>query len=329
MSGKSKIEWTDATWNPVDGCTPVSAGCDHCWALRMSRRTFGRRPFSEVQCHPDRLNQPLHWRKPRKIAVCLMGDLFHQAIGDRFIAEIFQEMWLSSRHTFQVLTKRPARMLAFLSRAKSWEGWMTIDGKPIKGYGGNAPILGTSGKWPIPNVWLGVSVEDQKTADERIPLLLQTPAAVRFVSYEPALGPVDLERGGFSLLRPVKSPANQQWPGLDWLIAGGESGPGARPSHPAWFRSVRDQCQADGVPFFFKQYGEWAPYYYASSVERPLLKVSVPIWGKSPGFEKAKEVIVQDPGKGMAGDINMIRLGKKRAGRLLDGREWNQSPEVK
>ena len=292
MSGKSKIEWTDATWNPVDGCTPVSAGCDHCWARRMSRRTFGTRPFSDVRCHPERLKQPLHWRKPRKIATCLMGDLFHPKIPARFIVDVLEVMAACPRHTFQVLTKRPERMAALL----------------FGEVGGNDYL---------PNVWLGVSVEDQKTADERIPLLLETPAAVRFVSYEPALGLVDFgavkitvgyvdsltgryDDGGSGYDDGIA--ANS----LDWVIAGGESGPGARPAHPDWFRKVRDDCQAAGVPFFFKQWGEWFPRDN---------------WEDNP-----PELVLFE---GLEGSYPVHRVGKKRAGRLLDGREWNEFPEVK
>ena len=293
MSGQSKIEWTDATWNPVTGCTPVSAGCDNCWARRISRRTFGNRPFSEVRCHPERIEQPLHWRKARKIAVCLMGDLFHADVPARFIVEIFETMAACPQHTFQVLTKRPDRIASVLF------------GEEGRFYLGGGDFLA--------NVILGTSVEDQPTADDRILKLLMSGWAGKFfVSYEPALGPVDLERGGFFLISPTQSPSGINWLGLDWVIAGGESGPGARPAHPDWFRSVRDQCVAAGVPFFFKQWGAWL---HSSQMDEDRVEHALHIHVKNP-----KRVQVWPDGS------CSVRLGKKRAGRLLDGREWNEFP---
>jgi len=249
-----------------------------------------------------------------------MSDLFHKDVPDDFIARVFQSMRAISRHTFQILTKRPARALELLSRVQRWEGWYTLDGDEPKGYQGSASIMGDDDNWPLHHVWLGVSVEDQKTADERIPLLLSTPAAVRFVSYEPALGPVDLERGGFSLCSPIKSPAGKQWPGLDWVIAGGESGPGARPANPDWFRSVRDQCQAASVPFLFKQWGEWFP----RDQWKYKLKLVLPS-DKRAYYESRRTHLFEGP----HGLCPSHRVGKKRAGRLLDGREWNEFPEAR
>jgi len=216
MSGKSKIEWTDATWNPVDGCTPVSAGCDHCWARRMSRRTFGTRPFSDVRCHPERLKQPLHWRKPRKIATCLMGDLFHPKIPARFIVDVLEVMAACPRYTFQVLTKRPERMAALL----------------FGEVGGNDYL---------PNVWLGFSAENQETFDERWAYMRPLAEAgwVVWASLEPLLSCIILSDDYLRLSQ--------------WTVAGGESGPGARPTDDLWFRLVRDQCEAAGVKFFMKQ----------------------------------------------------------------------------
>ena len=232
--GKTKIEWTDDTWNPATGCTPVCAGCDHCWARRMSRRTFGARPFSEVRCHSDRLDQPLHWRKGRKIAVSLMGDLFHPKVPARFIVEVFEVMAECPQHTFQILTKRPERIASVLfgeeGRFYLWRGDF------------------------LPNVWLGTSIEDQPSADDRIPKLLASGWAGKvFVSYEPAIGPVDLrvfanQKGhDYSVFRNCHALIP------DWVIAGGESGPGARPAHSDWFRSVISQCKSAGVPIFMKQ----------------------------------------------------------------------------
>lgn len=233
MDANSSIEWTDATWNSVTGCSKVSQGCKHCYAERIFNRPYPGRDFTDVRTHPDRLEWPLKWRgskqaksegRPSRIFVNSMSDLFHEKVPDEFIDKVFAVMAMAKQHTFQVLTKRPERMRAFLRN----------------------PYWGRSAA--LPNVWLGVSVEDQPTADKRIPILLQTPAAIRFVSYEPAIGPVDFEQyTGYRRMRDFKE--------LDWVIAGGESGPHARPSHPDWFRSVRDQCQAAGIPFLFKQWG--------------------------------------------------------------------------
>lgn len=182
MSDNSRIAWTDATWNVVTGCTPASAGCAHCYASTFARRGMGEwkgRPFSEVHCHEDRLANPLHWKKPRKVFVCSMGDLFHEAVPDEFVERVLSVIQTTPQHDYQLLTKRPDRMLAFMTR-------------PVGAWTHSAHPLSLS--WPYSNLWLGVSVEDQATADARIPLLLQTPAAVRFVSAEPMLGPVELSR---------------------------------------------------------------------------------------------------------------------------------------
>lgn len=282
----TKIEWTDEVWNPVTGCTKVSQGCKNCYAERLAERFWGKRKFTDVQCHPERLEIPLHWRKPRRIFVNSMSDLFHDAVPGSFIADILHVIGHSycAQHTFQVLTKRPKRMYEFFES--------------------NPGAI-------IPNLQLGISAENQETANERIPWLLKTPAAVRFVSYEPALGPVyfgedtpegwysyltgDIEMGIGTFKRPDGAPK------LDWVIAGGESGPGARPAHPDWFRAVRDQCRAAGIPFFFKQWGEWWPGEFGR-----LYNASVKSWTDG-----------QD----------MWRIGKKNAGRLLDGREWNEYPQ--
>jgi len=266
MSDKTKIEWCDASWNPVTGCSKVSEGCQNCYAERMAWRFYSgsdkytsRSSHFKVQCHIERLDIPIGWRKPRKIFVCSMGDLFHEAVPAAFIAEVFgvmacatvdcgkrheheEECWQGPPHTFLVPTKRPERMLRFFREELSRE---------MEHWQGDAPLsVALDVGWPLQNVWLGVSVENQAKAAERIPLLLQAPAAVRFVSVEPMLGPVDL------------SPwlCDHEWEhgtpgGLNWVICGGETGPGARPMDPAWARSLRDQCQlaGAGVPFFFKQ----------------------------------------------------------------------------
>jgi protein gp37 len=181
---RSSIEWTDATWSPVTGCTKVSEGCRHCYAETMAKRFWGDRHFGDVQCHPDRLEQPLRWRKPRRVFVNSMSDLFHPAVPDDFIDRVFAVMALCPQHTFQVLTKRPERMRAWFDGGEHLR--MTRCFRNFQHY--TKPV----GPWPLPNVWLGVSVEDQATADERIPVLLDTPSALCFVSAEPLLGEIDL-----------------------------------------------------------------------------------------------------------------------------------------
>lgn len=247
--GKSKIEWTEKVWNPITGCTPVSEGCKNCYAERTAKRLRGRcgydkdNPF-KVTIHQDRFNEPLHWREPRKVFVCSMGDLFHQKVGIKNLWQILSVMGMVKKHTFMVLTKRPGAMRLIIDK---WN---------------------RESFWPLSNVWLGVSVENQRRADERIPILLQIPAAVRFVSVEPMLEKIDLKsffrrravgdclpavRG----LRIVRSEAGPG--GVDWVICGGESGPGRRPFDLERARMLRDQCKAADVPFFMKQVDKVRP----------------------------------------------------------------------
>jgi protein gp37 len=243
--GETKIEWTEKVWNPVTGCTKVSQGCKNCYAERVFPRPYPGRAFTDVRTHPDRLNDPMHWRKPCRIFVNSMSDLFHEAIPDDFIFAVFVTMARAKQHTFQALTKRAKRMCDLLC---SWQQ------KGLTLREGCGAVL--------PNVWLGVSVEDQKTADERIPLLLQTPAAVRWISAEPLLGPIDLRylhfdgvceidslAGTHGVLRPHGG-ANKR---LDWVVVGGESGPHARPMRELWARELVQHCQVHKVPVFMKQ----------------------------------------------------------------------------
>jgi len=243
MSVGTGIEWTEATWNPVTGCDRVSAGCDHCYAATLAKRlkAMGNPRYQKdgrpetsgpgfgVTLHHDQIDLPLRWKKPKVVFVNSMSDLFHDMVSESFVAAVFDVMAEASQHTFQVLTKRPRRMQGMLER------WLA-NGNEIDGH------------WtPAPNVWLGTSVEDQKWADQRIPLLLEAPAAVRFLSCEPLLGSIDLR------LDPETAKA------LHWVIAGGESGPGYRPMQLEWARSLRDQCRKTRVPFFFKQWGGRTP----------------------------------------------------------------------
>jgi protein gp37 len=246
--GNTKISWATKVWNITTGCKPVSAGCAKCYAHRMADRFWATqyppnadgtpRKFTDVRCHDDRLDEPMHWKKPARIFVDSVSDLFHKDVPDGFIFGVFMRMAYCRIHTFLILTKRPARMLSWITK-----NWMTdCDGN-------------YHDELTLSNVYLGVSVEDQQTADERIPLLLQIPAAKHFISYEPALAAVDfgefqpfkLLQGGLRGLSGVLSGR------IDQVIQGCESGPGARPMDIEWARSVRDQCKASGTAFFLKQ----------------------------------------------------------------------------
>lgn len=270
MSDKSRIEWTDASWNPVRGtkgrhhCVRVSEGCKHCYAATMNHR-FGGPDYVKGADTPrldeEALLQPLKWTKPRRIFVCSMTDLFMDEHSDEMIDQVFGVMAASGRHTFQVLTKRSRRMrdyiLGLADKGGSGRGFKRLEaaagsvGFTLQ-YEGH-PLL----SWPIPNVWLGVSAENQERADQRIPDLLATPAAVRFVSAEPLLSGINFD----ALPRPFEfhqSPHGwMAWLAqrLHWVIVGGESGSGARPCDVSWIRSIKDQCKAAEVPVFVKQLG--------------------------------------------------------------------------
>lgn len=286
------IEWTDRTWNPVRGCSRVSEGCRHCYAERQAARfsdpgqyahgfvertPSGPRWTGRVELVPEKLEGPLRWSRPSRVFVNSMSDLFHESLPDEAIDRVLAVMAVTRWHTYQVLTKRPQRMRAYLeglgralaepshlsgpehrwdrARRRLWERSRGHERERIG-------VLGACPPWPLPNVWLGVSVEDQATADERIPHLLATPAAVRFVSAEPLLGPVDLAGigGGNDWLGEPpgsidKVPQAPEPNGIDWVIVGGESGPGARPCDVDCVREIVAQCRAAGVACFVKQIG--------------------------------------------------------------------------
>jgi protein gp37 len=356
MSDRSAIEWTDATWNPVRAsfrttvrypnlgametrigwhCEHISEGCRYCYAESMNRRFGtgldykpGHRGDIEIFLDETTLLAPLRWKKPHMIFVCSMTDLFASFVTDEWIDRIFAVMALCSRHTFQVLTKRPERMREYccamiagkrniIQAAKDFRNSITdaavARGSLIVDY----PEEGEPIKIrPLPNVWLGTSCEDQAAADERIPHLLATPAAIKFVSAEPLLGSIDLtelypdiqSENALHALAGIRANPNGTASfcrGLDWVIVGGESGPHARPMNPDWARSIREQCKAANVPFFFKQNGEFRP---VSDI--PIEEI--PNGGYIYKFGPTGE--------------SVCRIGKKRAGRLLDGVEHNGMP---
>ncbi|HEV2521058.1 MAG TPA: phage Gp37/Gp68 family protein [Candidatus Acidoferrales bacterium] len=270
MSGRTGIEWTDATWNTVTGCTKVSPGCAHCYAERITERFHGPGSFEKVILHPEKLDEPLHWRKPRRVFVNSMSDLFHEDVPDEFIDRVFAAMALASQHTYQVLTKRPDRMLSYFGRSldERLVRDALVEGTAQNIYAERNPLETDCSLWlavhlPLRNIWLGVSVENQRFADERIPLLLRTPAAVKFISAEPLLGPVCLTDVKEQIVPEMKGDNHIHINSLrcivpshiDWVIVGGESGPSARPMQLEWARSLRDQCKATRTAFFMKQLG--------------------------------------------------------------------------
>lgn len=322
----SKIEWTGDTWNPLAGCTIVSPGCANCYAMREAHR-FARHPNEKVSAkyagtttlvkgkpvwtgrvnvaHEEAILKPLRTKKPTMYFVNSMSDLFHENVPYEVVDRIFAIMALCPQHTFQLLTKRSARMREYMTsigngdgeRIPGWRDAM-IEGMAQKLHHemtGEYPSLWLAVNLPLRNVWLGVSAEDQPRADQRIPDLLATPAAVRFVSAEPLLGPLRLP------------PELLELRNRAWVIVGGETGKGSRPMHPEWARDIRDQCfstgmrKEDHMPFFFKQWGDWTS---VSAREGD---------GEHHTFPDG---------------VTVRRIGKKAAGRLLDGIEHNATPEV-
>lgn len=302
MADNTTIEWADATVNAVNGCSVLSPGCTNCYAMRLAGTRLREHPSragltqpskagpvwtGEVRLNEQQLLQPLRWRRPRRIFWNAHGDLFHDAVPDEWIDRVFAVCAASPQHTHMILTKRTARMQAYLTTKKAAAPIMVAIGD------GTLEQHPWNNELKVPsNVWLGASVEDQQRADERIPDLLATPAAKRFISAEPLLGPVDLDR--WLELGGLNTDLGLSNPGVDWLIVGGESGPGARPMHPDWVISLRDQCATAGVAFFLKQWGEYLPVWNDHDVRKT-------------GYEFRK-------------------VGKKAAGRRLHGCEHSEFP---
>jgi protein gp37 len=300
----------------------------HPSRARLTQMTKGGPVWTgEVRFSEAWLGQPLRW-SARKIFVCAHGDLFHPSVPDAWIDRVFAIIALTPRHTYQILTKRPDRMQEYISDPETPR---RIDLIALS-YVRPDDILLITDIWPFPNVWLGVSIEDQRRAHERIPYLSAAPAAMRFVSCEPMLGPIDLTD-----FFPGKYPGTERdfrhcrggfGPALNWVIVGGESGPQARPMHPDWVRSLRDQCGVDHVPFFFKQWGEWAPIVGARDggfigeksefLTKEWIEERWFDWGRPGWMDFADSIDIEQA---------VERVGKHFAGHLLDGREHREMPE--
>ena len=364
MADQSHIEWTDATWNIITGCTLVSEGCRHCYAAKLAATRLANPPSrkglarqnakgeykftGEVRFNEQWLDQPLRWKRPRKIFVCAHGDLFHEGVSDDWLDQVFAVMALCPQHVFQVLTKRPERMRAYFAGGALNRVWNAAVALDCQHHVANdevgsflLPADPKNPTWPLPNVWLGTSVEDQERADERIPVLLDTPAAVRWISAEPLLGPVDLQSikiacpndpadccGGqayddvlnrTTTCRACEGPEVWNGPRLDWVVVGGESGAGARPMHPDWARSLRDQCKDAGVPFLFKQWGSNEPgELLDDGRDEP--------WRRWASGEENWALSEYGKPKDSLAKWKFSNVGKARAGRMLDGVEHNGYP---
>lgn len=336
MSDGTQISWCDATWPVVVGCDKISPGCQHCWAINDSwRLSHNPNPkVSEVYAGtakktagglnwtgvvrpvPQRLDWPLRWRDPRRIFVCSQADLFHEGVPDDYIDKVFAVMAMASQHTFQLLTKRADRLLLYFRNPRAdfevthgivgdmcsdrhWRYFSGISKKTRQ-----VPHF----RWPLGNVWLGVSVEDRRHGLPRIEQLRETPAAIRFLSIEPLLedlGELDLR-------------------GISWVIVGGESGKGVRPMHPAWVRSIRDQCLAAGVAFHLKQWGHWLPVEDVGKPRQPEDRYLSMQFERFDFSGHPQGHSGYDPRSAW----RFRGVGKKAAGAELDGREWREFPEV-
>lgn len=311
MGKESKIEWCDSSWNPIRGCTKISQGCKNCYAETFAERWRGvpGHPFEQgfdLKLIPHKLGEPVKWKEPKRIFVNSMSDLFHDGVPFEYICKVFAVMGIENRHTYQILTKRPERMREFMTgkdrHKEILEAYFELNSQKVLK---TTMVDGRGGWFPLENVWLGTSVENADVL-HRIDTLRQTPAALRFLSIEPLLGPL----GKLNL------------EGIGWVIVGGESGPGARPMHPDWVREIRDQCQAAGVSFFFKQWGEWIPSgQRLDGIVNPRA-----IFGDAFPAKKGK---TNWPVHEFERDLLIsFKIGKKLTGRLLDGREWNEMPQL-
>lgn len=352
MGDGSKIEWTDATWNPLVGCSKASAGCDNCYAIRVAHRGMspqhrGLTVVPEGQTGPEwnglvnlvpgLLDQPLRWQRPRRIFVNSLSDLFHPEVPTAYIEQVFAIMALAPRHVFQVLTKRPKRMRRMLNdpmfagRVAEAGLQLSLESKAVAKAALRAqtgeqvnPALTERGLLVLPNVWLGVSVEDNAVA-WRARELRDTPAAVRWISAEPMIGPLDAV----------------DLSGMDWIVAGGESGPGARPLHPDWLRNLRDRCEIindvaalpggpegrTGTAFHFKQWGDWSPGEAdasGSSLTGDRRQLQRGILLDREGAERDTNELSSF--RLPDGWVRMAKVGKGKAGRELDGRTWDDWP---
>lgn len=369
MAVGTQISWTEATWNPIVGCSVLSPGCKHCYAMRMARRLelMGQARYAGLtqmtaagpvwtgETRPvfETLFAPVLRAKPTIYFVNSMSDLFHETVPQEIIDRIFAVMAISARHVFQLLTKRSARMRAYL-RDPETPGRIYQEVCSIvteEGHDFGVILIAHPGQeafappgprvrlgvWPLPNVWLGISAEDQKRADERIPDLLQSPAALRWVSAEPLLGRIDFrmiaadDTGEIDALTGTvfcqgrNEPA--KIPRLDWIVVGGESGPEARPMHPDWARQIRDACRATDVIFHFKQWGAWIP-----KIDRER---DDPDWRADYSHkfnDRRPEIrwLNLDGGRGFHGERFHImrRVGAKKAGYELDGQTHRDLPKL-
>ena len=395
MSDNSNIEWTGSTLNAIAGCRKISPECDGCYAIadawRMAHNPNEKMKAKFLPVVSNERGKP-NWtgkvtfteeplfaairnKKPTTYFVNSLSDLFYEEVKDEWIDKHFATFALCPQHTFQILTKRPERMREYVGNTPRngetasgnvkdclyrWSRHFPAFVAPKDHYNKIANAQATF-QWPLPNVWLGTSVGTQKYADERIPALLQTPAAVRFLSMEPLLGPIDLNRdiGGTRWIGGQRGCdgthhgiGSQECPseshhhhddrcskGIDWIITGGESGPKSRPMHPDWVRSIQDQCNAAGVPFFFKQWGAWWPIgqmpdgvsdsYYDPKHGKPKR----PDYDDRPAPKPVQTTVLQLDGSQEfafpSGSMTCLKVGKKKAGRLLDGRTWDEMPEAK
>lgn len=363
---KTGIEWTNATWNPLRGCTMVSDACDNCYAMSMAYRFSGEgQPYEglarmtskgarwtgEVMLVPSVLDQPIRWQRPRKIFVNSMSDLFHEKVSFDFIDQVFAVMALARHHTFQVLTKRPDRMAEYFAADPDELLYRWAQSIPAERLcDANFDLVHRNTDFPLPNVWLGVTVENQDAANGRIPLLASVPAKVRWLSCEPLLGPVDLSRWMYPALdlyvcqrcgdelgegEDMRGDRHNACGGqldsngvtdtgpIDWVVAGGESGKGARPMHPNWARALRDECRAALVPFFFKQWGEWAPIKPESfcQLSRKRWSHDTKAWAAD-----GREYNPVDPAEDHFPSVMVYRVGKRKSGSALDGCEHKEMP---